>query len=61
MVGLVVNVVEWNCRMEYLFFKRPITHSTWIRTFAICLVNSTSFCDSCGLPFVKAGIVNLAP
>ena len=35
----------------------PITLSTWMRTFAISLVCSTSIPDSCFFPFVDAGIV----
>ena len=43
-------------RSENFFLIFPITHSTWIRTLAICFVCSTSIPKSWLLPFVKAGI-----
>ena len=43
------------------FFNWPITHSTSIRTCAICLDMSTSFADICVFPRVKTGILRTAP
>ena len=40
------------CRITYFLRTRPITRSTWILTFAIFLVSSTSCTDSCFLPLV---------
>ena len=43
------------------FFSWPLTHSTCIRTCAICLVMSTSFADICNFPREKAGILRTDP
>ena len=44
------------CRITYSLRTRPVTCSTWILTFAIFLVFSTSCADNCFLPLMKAGI-----
>ena len=44
----------------YLFFSKPITCSTWIRTLASLLKYSTSCWLNCFLPWVNAGISSLA-
>ena len=50
----VVNVIgSLDCGIEYLFFKIPIICSTWICTFAICFVNSTSSLIAVAFPLWK--------
>ena len=39
----------------YLFFKRPIILSTWMRTIDSCLESSTSRCVSCFFPCMREG------
>ncbi len=51
--------VPW--RIANLFFIRPITHSIWILTCAICLVVSTSLGERWLFPLVKLGILSSAP
>ena len=46
--------------MVYFWRTHQITLSTWIRTFAIERVSSTSRVDSWSFPLVKAGILSLA-
>ena len=46
--------------IEYFRLWRPITLSTWMRTFAIPLVFSTSTGSSWSFPFVKAGMASCA-
>ena len=48
------------CRRVYLFFIRPITCSTWIRTFNSIFDYSTSKVG-CFFPFIKLGICIRAP
>ena len=43
------------------FLVLPITRSTWIRTLESCLDVSTSPPGSCFFPFVKLGILSVAP
>ena len=49
------------CRIVYLFFSRPISRSTWIRTLERRLDSSTSFTKNCFFPLVNEGISNFAP
>ena len=53
----VIDIVL--CKIGYFCLMHPITHSTWICTFAILLVSSTSMADSWLFPFVKAAIYSL--
>ena len=48
------------CKMVYLFRTKPITRSTWMRTFANFCVASTSLGESWRRPLVKAGIFTSA-
>ena len=47
--------------IKYFFRRFPITYSTWIRTFAMVLVSSTSSGCNWLWPLVKLGISNFAP
>ena len=49
------------CRIVYLLFNIAIMRSTCTLTFDSSFEHSTSCCESCVFPLVKAGIISVPP